>query len=140
MAKYYVTVGDSMGQATTTFASVQTLPDGGTLSSIKVPPDMKKISVLGSCLSSDVISVIDVGNNFTVQLSGTGLVDGIQEFNIGALFSGEVGASVGMSWDAQPANYRNVDVAVKPGEIVVSCAYDGTDPGTPFVAVTLGFE
>ena len=129
-----------MTQATTTFASVQTLPDGGTLSSIKVPPDMKKISVLGTCLTSDVISVIDVGNNFTVQLSGTGLVDGIQEFNVGALFSGEVGTSVGMSWDAQPANYRNIDVNVKPGEIVVSAAYDGTDPGTPFIGVTLGFE
>lgn len=140
MAKYYVTVGDSMTQATATFAGVQTLPDGGTLSSIKVPPDMKKISVLGTCLSNDLISIIDVGNNFTIQLSGTGLVDGIQEFNIGALFSGEVGTSVGMSWDAQPANYRDVDVAVKPGEIVVSCAYDATDPGTPFVAVTLGFE
>ena len=56
------------------------------------------------------------------------------------MFSGEVGTSVGMSWDAQPANYRNIDVNVKPGEIVVSAAYDATDPGTPFVAVTLGFE
>ena len=140
MAKYYVTVADSMSQGSATFSGVQTLPDGGTLSSIKVPPDMKKISVLGTCLSNDLISVIDVGNNFTVQLSGTGLVDGIQEFNIGALFSGEVGTSVGMSWDAQPANYRPIDVNVKPGEIVVSCAYDATDPGTPFVAITLGFE
>ena len=129
-----------MTQATTVFSGVQTLPDGGTLSSIKVPPDMKKISVLGTVLSSDVISVIDVGNNFTIQLSGTGMVDGIQEFNIGALFNMEVGTSVGHSFDAQPANYRNVDVNVKPGEIVVSCAYDATDPGTPFVAVTLGFE
>ena len=140
MAKYYVTVGDAMTQATTTFSGVQTLPDGGTLSSIKVPPDMKKISVLGTVLTPDVIALIDTGNNFTLQLSGTGLVDGIQEFNIGALLNMEVGASVGFSLDAQPANYRNVDINVKPGEIVVACAYDGTDPGTPFVAVTLGFE
>src|SRR3990167_8708437 len=104
MAKYYVTVADSMAQATNTFAGVQTLPDGGTLSSIKVPPDMKKISILGTAITHDVIGVIDTGNNFTVQLSGTGMVDGIQEFNIGALSNGEVGTSVGMSFEAEVAN------------------------------------
>ena len=140
MAKYYVTVGDAMTQAANTFAGVQTLPDGGTLSSVKVPPDMKKISVLGTALTWDGQATIDTGNNFTIQLSGTGMVDGIQEFNIGALFNDEVGTSVGMSFDAQHANYRNVDVNVKPGEIVVSAAYDGTDPGSPFCVVTLGFE
>src|SRR3990167_10586832 len=98
MAKYYVTVGNIMTQATNTFSSVQTLPDGGTLSSIKVPPDMKKITVLGSALTHDVIGVIDTGNNFTIQLSGTGLVDGIQEFNVGALSNGEVGTSLCISF------------------------------------------
>lgn len=140
MAKYYVTVGDSMTQAANTFAAVQTLPDGGTLSSIKVPPDMKKISVLGVALTHDVAATIDTGNNFTVQLSGTGLVDGIQEFNVGALMSQETGTSVTGDLTAEPANYRAVDVNVKPGEIVVSAAYDGTDPGSPFIGITLGFE
>ena len=101
MAKYYVTVGNLMTQATNTFSAVQTLHDGGTLSSIKVPPGMKRISVLGSALSHDVIAVIDTGNNFTLQLSGTGLVDGIQEFNVGALACQEVGTSVGASLVAE---------------------------------------
>ena len=140
MAKYYVTVADSMTQATTTFTAVQTLPDGGTLSSIKVPPGMKKISGLGSALTPDGTTTIDTACNFTLQLSGTGMVDGIQEFNIGALLNQEVGTSVGAGLVAETANYRAIDVNVKPGEIVVSAAYDGTDPGSPFIAVTLGFE
>src|SRR3990167_3451044 len=140
MAKYYVTVGDAMTQATTTFASVQTLPDGGPLNSIKVPPDMKKITVLGVALTHDIVGAIDTGNNFTVQLSVTGMVDGIQEFNVGALMITEVGTSVTGSLVAEPATYRVIDVNVKPGEIVVSAAYDGTDPGSPFIGLTLGFE
>ena len=140
MAKYYVTVANIMTQATTVFSAVQTLPDGGTLSSIKVPPDMKKISVLGVSLSHNDISVIDTGNNFTVQLSGTGLVDGIQEFLVGTLACQEVGTSVGASLSAEKANYREVDINVKPGEIVLSAAYSGTDPGSPLCVITLGFE
>ena len=140
MAKYYVTVADAMTQAANTFAAVQTLPDGGTLSSIKVPPGMTKISVLGSALTHDGAATIDTGNNFTIQLSGTGLVDGIQEFNIGALAVQEVGTSVGAALVAESANYRNIEVNLKPGEIVVSAAYDGTDPGSPLLVVTLGFE
>mgnify|MGYP001573204597 FL=1 len=140
MAKYYVTVADSMTQAANTFTAVQTLPDGATLNSIKVPPNMKKISVLGSALTHDGAATVDTGNNFTVQLSGTGMVDGIQEFNVGALAVQEVGTSVGAALVAEAADYRSIDVNVKPGEIVVSAAFDGTDPGSPFLAVTLGFE
>ena len=140
MAKYYVTVGNIMTQATNTFSAVQTLPDGGTLSSVKVPPGMTKISVLGTALSHDSISVIDTGNNFTLQLSGTGLADGIQEFHIGTLACQEVGTSVGASLTAEKAHYRDVDVRLKPGEVVLSTAYDGTDPGSPLSVITLGFE
>ena len=140
MAKYYVTVGDAMTQAANTFAAVQTLPDGGTLSSIKVPPDMKKISVLGCAITHDGAATVDTGNNFTIQLAGTGLVDGIQEFNAGALMSQETGTSVTGDLTAEPATYRPIDVNVKPGEITVAAAFDGTDPGSPFIGVTLGFE
>ena len=140
MAKYYVTVADIMTQAANVFASVQTLPDGGTLSSIKVPPGMTKISVVGVALSHDSVAVIDTGNNFTLQLSGTGLVDGIQELHIGTLAAQEVGTSVGASLTAEKADYRQVDIKLKPGEIVLSAAYDGTDPGSPLAVITLGFE
>ena len=140
MAKYYVTVGNIMTQAANTFSAVQTLPDGGTLSSVKVPPGMTKVSVIGAALSHNDISVIDTGNNFTVRLSGTGLVDGIQEFLVGTLGCQEVGASVGASLSAEKANYREVDVKLKPGEVVVDAAYSGTDPGSPLAVLTLGFE
>ena len=140
MAKYYITVGDSMTQATTTFSAVQTQPDGGTLSSIKVPPGMTRISEISTIVMHDVISVIDTGNNFTLALTGTGLKDGNQELPIGALMTEEVGTSVTGNWSALNALYRKVNILLKPGEIILSAAYDGTDPGTPFCAITLGFD
>ena len=140
MAKFYVTVADSMTQAANAFVALQTLPDGGTLSSIKVPPNMTKISVVGTAVSHDVAATIDTGNNFTLQFSGTGLVDGIQELFAGTLASQETGTSVTGKLTHQPAFYRKTNIRVKPGEVVLSAAFDGTDPGSPFIAVTLGFE
>lgn len=140
MPKYYLTVGDSMTQGADTFSTVQTQPDGSTLSSVKVPPGATRISIIGSALTHDGASTIDTGNNFTLQLSGTGLVEGIQEFNLGALASQETGASVTGTLSSQPASYRSVDIRVKPGDLNVAAAFDGTDPGTPFLAVTLGFD
>ena len=140
MAIYYVTVGDSMAQAADSFSTVQTKPDGGTLSSIKVPPGMSRISIIGASVSHDGASTIDTGNNFTLQLSGSGMKDGIQEFNVGSLMSQETGTSVTGTLSLKPPFYRNVEVMVKPGEINVAAAFDGTDPGTPFLALTFGFD
>lgn len=140
MAKYYITVADSMTQATTTFASVQTLPDGGTLSSIKVPPGMSRISVIGVAVTHDVVAIADTGNNFTLQISGTGSVDGIQELYAGSVASQTTGTSVTGTLSLRPAFYRPVNIRVKPGEINVAAAFDGTDGGSPFLAVTLGFD
>ena len=140
MAKYYVTVGDIMTQATTTFTAVQTLPDGGTLSSIKVPPGMKKISVIGVAVTPDGAQTADTGNHFFLQFSGTCMVDGIQELLVGGYASQETGTSVTGAYTHQPAYYRNVDINVRAGEIAVAAAYNGTDSGSPFIMVTLGFE
>ena len=140
MARYYVTVGDSMTQATTTFTAIQTLPDGGTLTSIKVPPNMKKITVVGTAVTPDGAQSVDTGNAFILQFSGTGMVDGIQELLVGGLASQETGTSVTGAYTHQPAVYRTVDINVKQGEVTVAGAYTGTDSGSPFIMVTLGFE
>ena len=140
-AKYFITVADSITQAANTFVAMQTAPDGSTLNNIKVPQGVSKISILGSALTHDGAATIDTGNNFTLQLTGPGLVEGTQEFNIGALASQETGTSVTGAVTFRPAYYRPVDVKVKAGDIITAaCAYDGTDPGSPFAAVTLGFE
>lgn len=140
MAKYYITVADSMTQATNTYAAVQTLPDGGTLSTVKVPPNTSKITILGIAKTIDGAWTIDTGNNFTLRFTGTGIVDGQHEINVGSLSTQETGTSVTGELTVMPAIYIPVDITVKAGEISISAAYDGTDPGTPFLAVTLGFD
>ena len=140
MAKYYITVADSMAQSTTTFTALQTLPDGSTLSAIRVPPGMTKISIIGAAVVIDGAGTVDTGNNYTIQLSGTGLADGIQEIVVGGTASQETGTSVTGTMTLQPAFYRPVDIRLKEGDIVISGAFDGTDPGTPYLAVTLGLE
>lgn len=140
MAKYYVTVGDLMDQATVVYGAVQTAPDGSTLSTIKVPPGMTKISTLGSAVSPNVISLIDTGNNITLKFTGTGLADGDQEIVIGGIANQETGTSVTGNLSYRPAHYTPVDIRLKPGELSLSAAYDGTDSGSPFMAVTLGLE
>lgn len=129
-----------MTQATTTYAAVQTQPDGGTMSSIKVPPGVTKISTIGALVVIDGAWTVDTGNNFTLKFTGTGITDGQHEINIGALSCQETGTSVTGSQTVKAATYIPVDIAVKAGEISLSAAYDGTDPGTPFIAVTVGFD
>lgn len=141
MAKYYVTVADSMTQAVNTFVSLQTAPDGSTLNNIKVPQGVSKISVVGSALSHDAAATVDTGNNFTLQFSGPGMVDGVQELHLGALASQETGTSVTGTATYCPAQYRPVDIKVKPGDVInLACAMDGTDCGSPFAVVTVGFD
>ena len=140
MAKWYQTVADSMGQATTTFAAVQTLPDGGTLSSVVVPTGATKITVIGTAVTHDGAATLDTGNNFTIQLSGTGMKDGVMELYAGSLATQETGTSVTGAMYHRPARYRPVDINVQPGNITVAAAYDGTSPGTPFIAITVGFD
>ncbi len=140
-AKYFVTVADSMTQAATVFTALTTGPDGSTVNGVRVPQGVTKISTVGAAVSHDVISVIDTGNNFTLQLSGVGMIDGTQELAVGCLATQETGTSVTGNITYLPAFYRNVDIKVKGGEIInAAAAYDGTDPGSPFIAVTLGFE
>lgn len=141
MAKYYVTVADSMTQAVNTFTSLQTAPDGSTLNNIKVPQGVTKISVIGSSLTYDTAETVDTGNNFTLQISGPGMVDGVQELHLGTLASQETGTSVTGSASYLPAQYRDVDIKVKAGDVInLAAAMDGTDCGSPMAVVTVGFD
>lgn len=140
-AKYFVTVADAMTQAANSFVAMQTAPDGSTINNIKVPQGVTKISMIGAIVTHDIIAVIDTGNNFTLQLTGPGLVDGTAELNIGALACQETGTSVTGTLTFRPPTYMPVDIKVKGGDIInAACAFDGTDPGSPFSAITIGFE
>ena len=125
-----------MSQATTTYAAVQTLPDGGTMVDLVVQAGESEIFMIGSVVVIDGAWTVDTGNNFTLRLTGKGLVDGDQELNVGVLKCDETGTSVTGTLTSSPAFYQPVSIRVRQGHINVSAAYDGTDPGTPFLAVT----
>ena len=136
----YVTVADSMAQVTNAFVAAQTLPDGSTQVGIKIQAGESMITMIGSGITIDGAWTIDTGNNFTIRFSGKASVDGEQEINIGALKCDETGTSVTGTLTALPATYQPVQIRVKEGDLTVSFAYDGTDPGTPFAAVTLEIQ
>ena len=136
----YITVGDSMGQATVVYAAVVTLPDGTTVSDVPIQAGESVISVIGSALTIDGAWTVDTGNNYTLKLSGKALVDGDQELNVGASVSSEVGTSVTGALTLEPAFYQPTVIRVREGHMNVSVAYDGTSPGTPFIAITLGID
>ena len=125
-----------MSQATTTYAAVQTLPDGGTMVDLVVQAGESEIFMIGSVVVIDGAWTVDTGNNFTLRLTGKGLVDGDQELNVGVLKCDETGTSVTGTLTSAPAFYQPVSIRVRAGHINLSAAYDGTDPGTPFLAVT----
>lgn len=127
-----------MSQAANTYASVQTKPDGGTLSTVPIPSDARRIVAIGAAVVIDGAHTADTGNNFTLKLSGTGMVDGEQELIVGSMASQETGTSVTGEITLMGAWYQPTDIRVKPGQdINVSAAFDGTDPGTPFLVITL---
>lgn len=141
MAKYWVVVGDSVTQAANAFAALQTTPDGSTIQNIKVPMGVTRISKIATLVNHDGAATVDTGNCFTLQFSGAGMVDGIQELDAGALISQETGTSVTGTLTYQQAVYRDVNIRVKEGDIItVAGAYSGTDSGSPFVAACLGFD
>lgn len=136
----YVTVGDSMGQATVVYAAIVTLPDGTTVSDIPIQAGESVISIIGSAATVDGAWTADVGNNITLKLSGKAMVDGDQVLTVASLVSSEVGTSVTGALTLEPAFYQPVNIRVREGHLNLSAAHDGTSPGVGFIAITLGID
>jgi len=138
---YYMTRHDSMAQAVNTYVELLTGTDGGTPGRIKVPDGKTRISQIISAIVVDGGVTVDIGSNFTLKLSGTALREAEQEIGVGGIGGTEVGTSVGNSLESYPADVQFVDIKVKAGsELILNGAYSGTDLGTPFMSITLGFD
>ena len=134
---YYVRV-DSMGQATTTFALVETTAEGGT-STIVTEKNARRIVSVDTVVVHNAAQV-ETGENYVVKLSGVGMTE--QELVAGSVQTGLGGGTI---TDTEVLLVEpfvdNVDIAITGGnQLNVSAAYLGTDPGTPFIAVGLEVE
>ena len=142
MALYY-TRHDSMTQATTTFAPVETDSEGATAGPIAIPPGARKIARIIASVVVNGAHVTDTGNIIVLRLSGTGaLPDGIQDL---VLFAHHLNDGAGTLTYTAGKLVRpvvlDVNITVNPGaDLSLAAAYYGADSGSPQLSVTLEFE
>ncbi|MDI6721022.1 MAG: hypothetical protein QMD85_01435 [Candidatus Aenigmarchaeota archaeon] len=139
---YYYTRHDSMGQATATFAPIETAADGSTAGPISIPPGARMIKSITALAVTNGAMTTVTGPIYVLRLSGTGaLPDGVQELVISSEHL-EDGAGTLTYTEAQilrPITIP-VNIAVNPGaDLSLLGAYIGTSPGTPFITVEIEF-
>ena len=139
---YYYTRHDSMGQATATFAPVETAADGSTAGPISIPPSARMIKSITALAVTNGAMTTVTGPIYVIRLSGTGaLPDGVQEMVIGSEHLEDGGGTLTYT-EAQilrPITIP-VNIAVNPGaDLSILAAYLGTSSGTPFITVEIEF-
>lgn len=139
---YYFTRHDSMTQATTTFAPVETAADGSTAGPIRIPTDAKKITRITASVAVDGAQVTNTGPIFVLRLSGTNaLVNGQQDLIIYALHLDDGGGTLTYT-DAQivPLFTLETEIEVVSGsDLQLQASYYGTDAGSPQLSIGLEF-
>lgn len=142
MALYY-TRHDSMTQATTTFAPVETAADGSTAGPIAIPPGIKKIKSISAAFAVNGAHTVNTGPVYVLRLTGTGaLPDGNQDLVLGSIHH-DNGAGTVTDTDTENMTPLKipVSIAVNAGaDLALQCAYYGTDAGSPQVAFEIEFE
>ena len=142
MALYYVRT-DSMTQATTTFAPVETAADGSTAGPIAIPPGVKRIKSITATWAINGQATTNTGAIFVVRISGTGaLPDGTQELIVGSIHTNDGAGTLGYTYhDIVTPNVIPVDIKVNGGaDLSLLAAYFGTDPGSPGIQIGVEFE
>lgn len=134
---------DSMTQATTTFAPVETGSDGSTAGPIRIPTSVKRISNIRANVVVDGAHTTDTGAIYVLRLTGTNaLANGQQDLVLGSEHLDDGGGSLTYT-DTQIVAPINIpcDIAVISGsDMTVQAAYYGTDPGSPQISVELEFQ
>ncbi len=142
MALYYVR-HDSMTQATTTFAPVETASDGSTAGPIAIPPGVKRIKSISVGFAINGAHSVNTGPVYVLRLTGTGaLPDGNQDLVLGSIHHDNGGGTVTDTDTVNMSPLRiPVDIAVNPGaDLALQAAYYGTDGGSPQLSVEIEFD
>lgn len=133
-ANYYTRL-DSMGQATATYNAIETTADGAT-STISTEKSAKRITRLINAIVLNAAGAV-TGANFVVKLSGTGMTE--QEISVGSIqYEAGGGTTTDTFVQLYEPNILPVNISITGGNnLNLAAAYVGTDPGTPFIGVTV---
>lgn len=135
MTNYYTRV-DLMTQATATYNPVETGVDGSTAGPVATQTYESMIvgMTVAICLNADAVVT---GANYVIKLHGTGMTE--QEIVVASTqFEAGAGTLTDTDLTYTPAKHFPLMIPITPGmDVKISAAYVGTDPGTPFIAVTL---
>lgn len=131
---------DSVGQATDSYAALETGIDGGTPGSVKISAGRSKVRKYLPFVVLDGAQTADVGNTYTVEF-GKNSVDSPHEVPAGTLMEQDVGtAATAFYVQAVPGATMipDLDIMLKASsDLNLREAYGGTDPGTPELYVYL---
>lgn len=136
MARDYITRMDSMGQATDTYAPLETGVDGGSPGAMDIPAGRSKIGEILVLIVTDGAITLDTGNVFTLEV-GKQAKGAPHEIIVGSQMEQEIGTvASALLWSAEPFRLET-DLEV-PGGNKQNWreAFGGTDPGTPEVYLT----
>ena len=134
IANYYTRL-DSMGQATATYSAVETTPDGAT-STIVTEKSARRVSRLITAIVLNAGGAV-TGANYIVKFSGTGMTE--QEISVGStVYEAGAGTTTDTLVQLYEPSIQPVDISLTGGNnLSIQAAYVGTDPGTPFIGITV---
>ena len=126
-----------MTQATAVYAPLETDATGATLSTIKIPVRVRRISRLYVVVVLNAAIVV-TGANFVLKFHGKAVTSEQEIVVYRTQYEEGAGTVTGTIVKFSPVAVVAVDIPVIAGnDLQISGAYVGTDPGTPLIEVTV---
>ena len=139
---YYFVRHDSMTQATTTFAAIETGSDGSTAGAIRIPAEAKKIRRITAGFAVDGAQTTITGPIFVLRLTGVNaLVRGNQDLVLGSLHLEDGGGTLTYT-DSQIITPFTIETdidVISGSDLQLQAAYYGADAGSPQISVEIEF-
>ena len=136
MGKQYRTVEGELSGTVNTVVNLTTFGAETGVGPVKVPSGAQKISEIWAAVGATVDTAAD-SSAYLLRLSGKGMLDGDQDFILGAVGGGVT--NTGTAW--APAQKYPVDIGVKANEfITVATQYTGSTIPANTGGITLVFE
>lgn len=137
---HYFTRNDSNAAATTVYTPIEVDPVGSSLATIKIPKGVTRISSLNVTVGLNAQPVV-TGAIYVVKIHGKAVTNE-QEIIV---YQSQYEEGGGTVTDTQiaftPPHKIPISLPVIAGnDLQLSWAYVGTDPGTPFINITVEFK